>query len=117
MNRLCGIYKITSPSGKIYIGQSVNIHARFKSYKNKKITNNQTKLERSFKKYGHKNHVLEVIELCDKSKLNEREIFYIKKFNSFESEHGLNLKAGGHNGGMCSEETKQKLRKPKIRSS
>ena len=28
-----GIYKITSPSNKIYIGQSINIERRFKEYK------------------------------------------------------------------------------------
>lgn len=34
---MIGIYKITSPSGKVYIGQSVNIKERFKSHlKNRK---------------------------------------------------------------------------------
>jgi len=28
-----GIYKITSPSNKIYIGQSINIERRIKQYK------------------------------------------------------------------------------------
>ena len=31
---LIGIYKITSPSNKIYIGQSLDIDRRFKTYKN-----------------------------------------------------------------------------------
>ena len=31
-NIICGIYKITSPSGKIYIGQSINIKSRWKYY-------------------------------------------------------------------------------------
>jgi len=30
---MIGIYKITSPSNKVYIGQSINIEKRFKSYK------------------------------------------------------------------------------------
>ena len=30
---MIGIYKITSPNGKIYIGQSINIDRRFKSYR------------------------------------------------------------------------------------
>jgi len=29
-----GIYKITSPKGKTYIGQSINIEKRFKEHKN-----------------------------------------------------------------------------------
>ena len=40
---MVGIYKITNPSGKIYIGQSVNIDNRISSYKNLKCKN-QTKL-------------------------------------------------------------------------
>ena len=34
---IIGIYKITNPTGKIYIGQSINIEVRLKSYK-KKLT-------------------------------------------------------------------------------
>lgn len=30
---MIGIYKITSPSNRIYIGQSIDIEARWKSYK------------------------------------------------------------------------------------
>ena len=29
---ICGIYKITSPTGRIYIGQSKNIKQRFRDY-------------------------------------------------------------------------------------
>lgn len=31
--KICGIYKITSPSGKVYIGQSNNIIKRWITYK------------------------------------------------------------------------------------
>ena len=34
---MIGIYKITSPTGKIYIGQSINLKRRFRDYK--KLTN------------------------------------------------------------------------------
>ncbi len=30
---MIGIYKITNPEGKIYIGQSIDIDRRFKEYK------------------------------------------------------------------------------------
>jgi len=33
MNKVCGIYKITSPTNKVYIGQSTNILFRFRAYK------------------------------------------------------------------------------------
>lgn len=37
MEKICGIYKITSPSGRIYIEQSRNIKRRISEYKSKKI--------------------------------------------------------------------------------
>lgn len=49
-NAIIGIYKITSPSGKIYIGQSINIEKRWEKYQ-KYIENikNQIKLYNSLK--------------------------------------------------------------------
>lgn len=53
---IIGIYKITSPSGKIYIGQSVDIHRRWLDYKRAKY-NRSYKLYCSFKKHGVLNHI------------------------------------------------------------
>jgi hypothetical protein len=59
---MVGIYKITSPSGKIYIGQSVEIKRRFNSYKRMYVKNKGVvKLYRSFLKYGADNHIFEVV--------------------------------------------------------
>ena len=32
MKKICGIYKITSPSGRVYIGQSIDVYSRLKQY-------------------------------------------------------------------------------------
>ena len=32
-NPICGIYKITSPTARVYIGKSINIFKRFESYR------------------------------------------------------------------------------------
>jgi group I intron endonuclease len=77
--KLTGIYKITSPTNKIYIGQSINIENRFKQYKytsNNKIIG--PKLYNSLKKYGSSNHKFEIIEECSIDQLNEREIYWKK---------------------------------------
>jgi len=58
---MIGIYKITSPSKKIYIGQSVDIERRFKWHKKHTIKTNG-KLSNSFKKYGADNHVFEIVD-------------------------------------------------------
>lgn len=68
-----GIYKITSPSGKIYIGQSTNIEKRISRYKTLSCKK-QVKLYNSLKKYGWDLHLFEIIEIVNDDKmLIERE--------------------------------------------
>lgn len=76
-----GIYKITSPTGRVYIGQSTNLKARFKNYIALRCKS-QIKLHRSLLKYGEKNHTFCVLEFCDASVLNERERHYQDFYNS-----------------------------------
>lgn len=85
---MTGIYKITSPSGKVYIGQSKNILIRFNSYK-KKDCKRQKFLYRSFVKYGVSNHTFEVIEECSIDLLNELERYWQEYYNVLNN--GLNL--------------------------
>lgn len=89
-----GIYKITNPKGNIYIGQSKDILKRIYFYKKGKCKS-QAKLFHSLLKYGFDNHLIEIIEECPLEMLNEREIYWIKFYNSFNTEHGLNLQSGG----------------------
>ena len=84
-----GIYKITSPSGKIYIGQSININLRFTQYKNINSTKKQLGLHNSFLKYGITNHTFEIIEECIIDLLNERERYWQEYYKVLKS--GLNL--------------------------
>jgi group I intron endonuclease len=102
-----GIYKITSPSGKIYIGQSVDIEKRWKkNYKTLKCKM-QMKLYNSLKKYNPENHIFEIIEECLEGQLNEREIYWGTYYNVLDS-NGLNLRLG--NGiGSLSKETKHRI--------
>jgi group I intron endonuclease len=58
---MIGIYKITSPSGKIYIGQSRAIERRWKRYSQIKRREQQRKLESSILKYGYAAHKFEVV--------------------------------------------------------
>ena len=74
---IIGIYKIISPTDKIYIGQSINIEKRWKSYK---ILNckAQIKLYNSLKKHGCENHIFKIIEECPLEQLNKRETHWKK---------------------------------------
>lgn len=73
---MIGIYKITSPNGKIYIGQSIKIERRFSTYRLNKNGSKQPRLYGSFNKYGVENHVFEVIEECKECELNNKERHY-----------------------------------------
>lgn len=108
MNKIIGIYKITSPSGKIYIGQSKDVLSRQNGYKYVRCKK-QYKLYRSLLKYGWEAHKFEVIHYCSVDKLNELEIDYIMMYNCFNTSHGLNLKDGGQS--PLTQESRDKIRK------
>ena len=57
---MVGIYKITSPSGKVYIGQSWNIHKRWREYKGLHVPQ-QPKILSSLQKYGADLHTFEIV--------------------------------------------------------
>lgn len=87
---ICGVYKITSPTGKIYIGESKNIEYRFRAHKNLK-SNKHPRLHNSLKKYGVENHIFEILEECDFEDLKCRERFYQDEFDAIGT-NGLNCK-------------------------
>lgn len=107
---MVGIYKITSPSGKVYIGQSWNIMDRYYRYKSGRCKT-QLKLYNSLMKYGFENHKFEIIhELpndCSQEDMNNYETLYYNQYKQVVEL--LNVREPGSNGKL-SEETKQKLR-------
>ena len=109
-----GIYKITSPSGKIYIGQSVNVSKRINGYKSGKIHSfkNQTRLKNSIIKHGIDAHKFEIITECNESELNNLERYYQDLYDSC-GEMGLNCILTKSNGrsGKLSEDMKSKIGK------
>lgn len=102
-----GIYKWTSPSGRVYIGQSKQLAQRKQWYDSNGIKSaSMPKLKRSFKKYGIENHTYEIIEYCSLDSLDKREIYWGLYYNTLEE--GLNCKLGEQNS-IFSEETKSKM--------
>lgn len=89
-----GIYKIISPSNKIYIGKSINLQKRFSSYKGMWGVRRQHKLKASLEKYGLGAHEVQILEYAeDVQHLKILEIDYIQLFNSCSD--GLNCTLGG----------------------
>jgi hypothetical protein len=73
---MIGIYKIVSPSGRTYIGQSIDIEKRKIDYNQKGCLKNQPKIYQSILKYGWENHIHKIIEECTLEQLNERETYW-----------------------------------------
>lgn len=96
----CGIYKITNKiNGHSYIGQSVDVERRWRQHINFPKENSKYPLYQAFRKYGIENFSFEILELCSQEKLNDREIYYIAKYNSYQK--GYNQTAGGSGANHC----------------
>lgn len=87
--KICGVYKVTAPDGKIYVGSSIDVANRWCSYKRLKCKS-QTLLLKSLQKYGPEAHKFEIIEKCDSRILEEREYYYGMRYHVLEEETGLN---------------------------
>jgi len=107
---MIGIYKITNPNKKVYIGQSVDIEKRFISYKRLHKRNEKLiVLYRSFLKYGVDSHFFEIIELCEVEDLNERERYWQDYLNVLKQGLNCRLTKTNDKSGHMSEESKLKI--------
>lgn len=110
-----GIYKLTSPSGKCYIGQSIQIERRLRTYE-RLDCKNQTALYGALNKYGWENFTVEILWGIDNPEkardihkvLDALEIAYIRFYNSIEN--GYNIREGGANNYQQNKEDKAKTR-------
>lgn len=108
---ICGVYKIVNNiNKKVYIGQSINIKARWKDHINVLNRNESrcTLLQRAWNKYGQENFSFEILELCSEDMLDEVESKYINIYDSCKN--GYNIESGGNANKHLSDETKQKIR-------
>jgi group I intron endonuclease len=107
------IYKLTSPSGKVYIGQTINFEKRLDSYKKLKCKN-QPKIYNALVKYGFENFQNEIVitlNTYNKEELNNLEIFYIKEYDSCTSGYNCTIGGAGSVGYVHTIESKNKISK------
>lgn len=97
---MIGIYKFTNKiNGHSYIGQSINIENRVNSHRQRAYCNSENNKEyektfyKAIRKYGWDNFDFEVLEICSKEELNEREIYYIDYYDTYHN--GYNEEKGG----------------------
>lgn len=93
---MVGIYKFTNiHNGMAYIGQSTNIKRRYNQHKN--VDHESTIFHDAIREYGFDSFTFEIIEVCERSELNSKEVFYIKKYNTLYP-NGYNKSPGGQIG-------------------
>lgn len=106
------IYKATNKmNGKIYIGQTM------KSIKERRLDHLRSRSTKKYyfhnalSKYGYKNFIWEEIDFANnREELNEKEIFWIKYFDSTDKDFGYNCTKGGRVP-IFNEETRKKISK------
>ena len=90
-----GIYKITFPNNKIYIGLSNNMYRRMLEH-NTDFRNNLP-IEKAIQKYGKitEFEILELIPSENRKLMIEREKYWINFYNSTDRNIGYNISIGG----------------------
>ena len=90
------IYKITNKTNnKNYIGQtSRSINERFGEHlRDAYNRNSEQPIYRAIRKYGKENFSVELLEECNIADIDEREIYYINKYDTYNN--GYNATLGG----------------------
>ena len=88
------IYKITNKiNGKIYIGQhkQTTIKENVDRYLGSGIL-----IKKAQDKYGKENFTKEIVEYCNEEDVNDREVYWIRFYNSI-TPNGYNITKGGQN--------------------
>lgn len=106
---MIGIYKITNPKGKVYIGQTIDYYRRLKHYRLLKCKQ-QPKLYASLVEYGFANHMVILIKECNVEDLTKWERHFQEMYKSVGT-NGLNciLVRDEHFTGGHSDESKKKI--------
>jgi hypothetical protein len=114
MGRKGIIYKITSPSGKVYVGQTIcSFKKRLREHKNP--NSGCTAISRAIQKYGNQMKYEIIEENVPHEQLDEREIHWIKELNSL-SPDGYNLNSGGNAKHLITQEAKDRARDGFVKS-
>jgi excinuclease UvrABC nuclease subunit len=83
---MIGIYKITSPSNKVYVGQSTNIEKRWSGY-----STNKKKMTDIYQDPTHKNTLLKIYSHITASNL-DKDNMYQELINNRTFNHGIYMK-------------------------
>ena len=102
---MTGIYKFTNKqSGKVYVGQSVNIERRRQSHYWPSHAEQKSPFDKILQAYPDL-FIFEIIEECSADLLDEREQYWIKYYNSYYNGYNCTLGGKSARGETCSNAT------------
>jgi len=116
------IYKIISPSNRVYIGKAASFNERISHYRRLQCKQ-QVILYHSLLKYGFDSHNIEQIDsfTSDNNYANGKEMFWIRtnmsNFSKYPEQRGMNLTDGGEGtvGRKATEEQRALIKKAAIK--
>ena len=101
-------------TGKKYIGKTLYERKRKEDHKYNASKGKFSKFYNAVRKYGWDNFVYGIIEMIESNLLEEKEKFYIEKYNTFNSGYNMTIGGDGKFGWKASPETKEKMRNANI---
>ena len=81
-----GVYMLTNPVGGIYVGSTICIRRRLRSYRTKSCRT-QRKIFNSLITYGFDAHTFQILEICSIENLKDRERYYQEYYNVISVEN------------------------------
>jgi group I intron endonuclease len=97
------------PTGKKYIGQTVNEKQRKNAHVNRAKNGCEFLFYRAVRKYGWQNFIYGVIDIFEENLLNEKEVYYIDYYDTFNNGYNNTIGGGGSRGRIRTEEEIKKF--------
>ena len=110
---MTGIYAIHNKiNNKYYIGQTIDINQRWMQHRSRLKTgvHENKHLQSAYNLYGKDAFEYILIEECNKSELDEKEMYYIEKYNSYNNGYNSDKGGAGCKGYKHTEEEIIKMR-------
>lgn len=109
-----GIYQIKNTlNDKVYVGRTIcfykRCHQHIYDFTNERRKCVNDHLSSSIKKYGIDNFTFEVLEICEKSLMEERELWWMDELDSCERGSGYNLRRDSGGCMIVHDSTRSKI--------
>ena len=98
-------------TGKKYIGKTLYERKRKQDHEYNACIGTSTKFYNAVRKYGWENFVYGIVEILESNLLEEREKYYIEKYNTLNNGYNMTIGGDGKFGWKATSETKEKMKK------